>query len=362
MNATASACLRPPASETHPMHTTDHHASTPEASPATGSIGRGRRDFMKASGLSMLGLALAGRAAWPDPVGAEALASVGYPASGFLIAGYVVDGLTAIAVTDDTMHLARFAPSISPIFKQSLMATAERPAPGNIALSGGVLPATEEQGLRFIYRLQQDWKGWRNGNKQDQQLALLLGWTMHRAVRLQLAPLYATFPDPDEARVYHDAAVVRLRSGAREGQASSEEVFEMLNAMVPRTMIRFHTNIPDYDDAEGWIMRVANWRVNHARLLQRYADAIASPDPARQNRYVTQPNFVNPADPLIQLAARLRDGGRNADNLEGALAEAGGQSLYAQALLRSFRHLEAASAYFDREIDAGTLRSHWEIV
>jgi hypothetical protein len=307
-----------------------------------------RRDFMKASALSSIGLALAGSFSIPRTSVARALAAC----------GYAEDGLAAIAITDDCLRLALHSGDISPSFKHVLIAQDQRPSPGTIALTGGILPASEQQALSMLQDLQVGIRGWRSGNRQDQELALLLGWIVHRGAREVLETASAV-SDTSEAQVYRDAAVIRLWSGEYSGSATSEEVTELLNAMVSRAMIRFHTAIPDYDDVEGWLQRMIEWRKSHHELMQRWGRAVANPGARLTQRYVTGPNFISQGDPVIGLAARLRDG--ETVGVDDAILSEPGSSLYAQALARGFGDLRAASDYFDRRLDSTTLMARLRI-
>lgn len=100
----------------------------------------------------------------------------------------------------------------------------------------------------------------------------------------------------------------------------------------------------------------------HRITVLRYSLALFHPDPDKMRRYILDPNFYNPGDPLIALARSIQRGGPPGGiALAEALAAAPRQSQYAQALERAWRYLHAASEYFLRRIDEQELEERCDV-
>jgi len=171
--------------------------------------------------------------------------------------------------------------------------------------------------------------------------------------------------------VYHDAFLLRELYGAGdlepygpavlEPDPSAGGIDDLLRALWQRALIALHTFIPDESDPEGWVERLLAARQQFRVDLRRYAEALASPDPQKVQRFIADVGFYDRSDPLIRLARSLREGAEEAIDLEGALAAAGEQSQYARALARGMRYLRAASGYFEGRLGEDDLRRRCEI-
>lgn len=334
-----------------------------------------RRDFLRSSALA--GFALPFLGGFPLPVlpGARTAAR----------AAMAPGGLAGMAATADGLRLLRHSGApVAPALRESLGADVNLPLAGNMALLGGMMPASVDQLCDLVGRLRTRWPERQGAQEEEggeeeaflpETLALAAGWVLHRAAHAKLKAVHDAAADPDEARLYHDAALLRAWSGhapgaAPEAEVPAEEVATLLRLVVPRTLIRFHTLVPDYDDGAGWVTRLAAWRDHHADWSQRLAAAYAQPDPAKLERYVAAPNFYDPADPIIEQAALLREAptvevGGAEEGEEGEVKEeartvevpsAPGGSLYAQALRQGLDGLMAISAYLEGEASKADLR------
>lgn len=265
-------------------------------------------------------------------------------------------GLTAIAIADDGMRLVRHAEGIDPTIKDVLRCNVDQELPGNIALLGGMAPMDATAAVNLLERIQQSGETHEEGDHNEEKLALVLGWMAHRAAREHLSALHAELEPsqpglyPSEVTIYHDATVLRHRSGraADAGDRSSVgSVAQLFRELGPRMLTRFHTLIPDYDDGSGWIDRLSAWRHEKESLLQRLAQAYQAPDAEKLRQYVEAPNFYDGGNAIIRVAHALQQGEEPPVRVgEATTASADGQSRYAQAVHQGYRYLEAASGYF----------------
>lgn len=297
-----------------------------------------RRDFLKLSALAGAGLF------FPARLFAAAAAPGAGPAR--------VGPLTSIALTDDALRLVRHAAGVAPAFRESLAPEMNvfDPVPGNAAFFAGLMPASLGDVTALLQQVRLRWEADGAGDPLRSRLALVAGWFAHRAAGDVLGPVYAGAADAETPAVYHDAAVLRARSEGTPGTATAEETAALFKEMVPRTLTRFHTLIPDHDDAAGWVTRLHGWRLEHTDRMERYASAYVQPDPDAQRRYVAQPNFYDADDPVLRVARRLRQEPAAAGAaVTDADLQAG--SLYGRALVQAVRHILAASAYFEGRLD-----------
>lgn len=320
----------------------------------TGGPGLERRQFLKSSALFGAGLFLAGA-----PVsGAQAQRG----AAALL---YGEGGITSIAIADDCARLARHASGIEAAVKSVLERSVNREYPGNAALIGGMVPMDADEAVTLLGRFRERWADRGEGDGTEEKLALVMGWMMQQAARRQLRPLYEEAEPsrpglyPSDMSLYHDAAILRHRSSDVENAGRGvqvEAVAQLFREMAPRILVRFHTLIPDYDDGSGWVDRISGWRHRKETLLHRLAEAYQDPDPEKRRRYVTEPTFYDEEDAVIRVVEALRDGGEPQINVEEAVA-ASNRSHYAQALIRGYGHLEAASIYFSEGTGEQALRN-----
>jgi len=149
-------------------------------------------------------------------------------------------------------------------------------------------------------------------------------------------------------------------TGLRGGdERRVDAVARLFREMGPRMLIRFHTLIPDYDDAAGWIERLAAWRNEETHIMRRLAEAYQAPDPEKQRRYVVEPNFYDAGDTVIRVARALQHGAEPPVRVDEAVAAATrDQSHYAQAVAAGYRHLQAAHDYLRGAINQAAWVRH----
>ena len=195
----------------------------------------------------------------------------------------------------------------------------------------------------------------------ESKLAFAAGWLAQRTAH---AAIYgdqnAGF---DDRALYHDVTLLHAMhqsepvepSGAT---ASVDALAQLLQMMYLRTYMRMHTIDPDFDDVEGWILRLVRRSRDLESLTQRYAAAYLQPEAAKLRRYVEVPNFYDASDPLIQLARSLHQGiTESTVDLEEAVAASPAQSQYARALGHAYQALASVSAFHEGALGEAELQT-----
>lgn len=283
--------------------------------------------------------------------------------------------LTPIAVADDCVRLAMYSATIAEAFKQSLTKHLD------VVRLGGAMRSGHKHVPTLFSQCRDRWATRGKGDVTPQKLALATGWLFHKAADTQFsaASRVSATKSHDEDRIdstiYQDIAVLREIYLSEKGPSAStasngmsvhpsiqavsvKDLNDLFDAMGRRLLIQLHTFEPDAEDVDGWLPRLFAWRERQDALFRRYAEAYRSPDPGKVRRYITGANFYDRTDPIIRLARSLQHGAaNNKADLDRAIAAANSQSQYAQALRTGYRHLQAASEFFERSIDEQQLKN-----
>ncbi|MFW6161822.1 MAG: hypothetical protein ACODAJ_03580 [Planctomycetota bacterium] len=273
------------------------------------------------------------------------------------------EGITHTAVVDDCARLAVHAPDMCGAVKLCL---AEH---RDVARLGGITRHGDRHTVGLLTSLRDRWPPGEDTSLAP-KLAFVLGWLAHRAADRQMKPLFRRLdPDcprsPTDCSVYHDVCVLGevYGPGTRfppELLGDPHAAEDALCAAWQRMLLRMHTFIPDDQAVESWLDQVIALRQRLRVDLRRYAEALARPDPEKVRRFLTEPCFYHAADPLLLLARALQRDEAPPMGLTEALA-AEPRSHYARAVRRAYGYVQAASAFFDREVDEGELRHRLEI-
>ncbi len=289
------------------------------------------------------------------------------------------ENITHTAITDDCSRLAVHAPGICEEFKQALSEHRD------VARLGGIARGADEFTVGLISRFRDACAA--AGRLDDavaRKLAFTLGWLCHRAADRQMKPLFRRLdPDcelsPTDCSIYHDVFLLREVYGeGREHYSAdlleptleqmpgaegldADEVEELFRAMWQRALLGLHTFIPDHGDVEGWISRLIATRQTYRVDLQRYAEAHAKPDPQKVRRFIEEPNFYNPKDPIIRLARSIQRGEPEDMDVVKAVEAGFSQSQYSRALARGYIYIESATQYWDYYIDEDRLSRMFQI-
>lgn len=286
--------------------------------------------------------------------------------------------ITHIAVAEDGARLARLHPDFSPHFAHAIDRFPRALQLGSCTRSGDA----------FVVPLLKKWRDdWRDEDARSEKLAYVIGWQGHLAgdrtfkatYRItDLAHYVRGFPPPSLASVYQDAATFHyvFDDGRRfpfhpsylaadlagHPAAADFPVRQVETAAAARfadraAALRGFANHPVVGD--DWPDKYRELTKERQRFyidLDKYTAATRHPDPSRTRQYLLEPNFYNPADPLLKIAADLREGRPPGSDLNDALAAAAEQSLYAQSLKLCYEFLTAASDFFTGRLDEATTR------
>jgi hypothetical protein len=272
------------------------------------------------------------------------------------------EGITHIAVVDDALRLAARDAEIHPAFP------AAAAAHHDLARLGGITRHGDRHNPGLLERLRAAWPaaGPAGAAGDDgARLAFVLGWLSHRAADRTFKIVFRTLDgdcphSPTDCSVYHDVCILRevyaadhgdfalalrLAAHRRPGDAVGAAE-DALRALLALNLLALHTFIPDDEHAETWLDRLIARRQRFTVDLGRYAQALAAPDPDRVRRFLVEPRFHDPAEPLLRCCRQEDQGLLDPAVLETALAAAATGCLYAQAVRRAYRYLRAASAFF----------------
>lgn len=305
-------------------------------------LSHNRRDFLRTSTLAGIGLGVLG----PAAVGHN----TSLPSTALSAAG--LGGLALTAAVDDALRLAGARPGSSDILRAGVRRDLDNETPGNVALTAGGLRTAPGAVAGLLTR-------YREGRLHDDpvdadlRLGFALGWFAYRAARKAFASLYTGLSDSEhsERGLYVDAAVLRGRSGRASGEATAidpAEVCELLALMGARSLVRYHTLNPDYDDIAGWIGRHAAWRERYSDYVGDLALAYGSPDVAKLRDHVVETNFYAAADPLIAAARGVESGtARELTDIYSAQPT----SVYGEAVRAALGNLDAADRLLSGKLE-----------
>jgi hypothetical protein len=256
----------------------------------------------------------------------------------------------------------------------------------NFAQFGSLTRSVDQFALPLLDKYRNNWEvhkkvpeeiGFRSApavpkSQSESILAFVLGWLCHRAADIQMKP------GSEEANLYQDAYIFHrlyvnnnytpmpYRTAEFEknmevlpasAAISSQDVVELFRAIQQRLFIEMHTFVPDGDDIEGWFDKLDVKLKERTARMDRYAEILMNPDPAKVKKFVSDTSFYDDEDAIIQLAGALRRGKqRSQEELEAALA-AEPRSDYGKALKQGIGNLLSASAFFTGSIDQNTLNN-----
>ncbi len=286
------------------------------------------------------------------------------------------ESITRTCIAGDCARLALHSPTICRALKQCLSKNKDGVEPEEsqpptflemFRLAGAVRSDNHFCASK-IREFRDKWPAHEASDLLEDKLTFVLGLLCYSAADRLMYPVAAAVDssranDLTDCNVYRDAFLVReMFAVDRNAKLKTQQVQELLLSYWQRTLLLWHTFIPDTKDIEGWMERVFETHEQLHHNLSRYAEAICDPDAGKMRRFVRGPNFYDRRDPVIRLARSIRDGSaENTLDLQRAIRRAGSQSLYAQALRKGHLHLQASSDYFDRSIDRASLFKQLDI-
>jgi hypothetical protein len=242
----------------------------------------------------------------------------------------------------------------------------------HFARLGSGTRAGDRHSVRLLASLRSRWPDRTPQDLLEPKLAFVLGWLCHRAADRQMKPLFRQAAPcsplkPTECSVYHDAFLFRelyaddperlyttatfevdLSSLPAARALDGSQVRELFHTLLQQALIELHTFDPDEAHIEAWLGGLYRLQQRFYVDVDRYAAAVARPDPEKVRRYIAETGFYDRKEPIIATARALQrqgEGTRDPAQVREALA-ADACSHYAQALKKGCGYLLAANAFF----------------
>jgi hypothetical protein len=274
------------------------------------------------------------------------------------------ENITHTALCDDCLRLLQASPDICDTFKK---VAAEH---HDFARLGGITRKGDWFTVDLLEHLQEHWAARKPEDLLERKLAFVLGWLSHRAADRRFKPVYRELcpnstEEPTECGVYHDAYIFRhlymndpespynhaiferqMQSLPAATKLNTSQLIDLARTLVQARLIELHTVIPDSSDIHGWLENLHHaqqkWRVD----LDRYAAAIAAPDPDKVRAFIDEITFYAEDDRVVATARCLQNGRAIEPKAfrESLEAEPAGQ--YGQALKMAFEYALAAGEFF----------------
>ena len=269
---------------------------------------------------------------------------------------FVLRGLLPVALVEDCFDLAFVLPDLSNLTKMALAGDIDLKIPGN---KGRLAPSlllkmeTLPDVLKKIKEPAEEAK-----SIQADKLSFLLGILVNNALHDQLQPVYQQYPnDTEELSIYQDTYLLRTLAGTEAVRIKYEDLNQLLNVLLPRTVTRVHTLIPG-EDGPDWVVRMGRWRKENQERMEQYARIYTQPDPAKEKKYVRDARLFAADDPIIQLARKTQNGERvEAKELNRSTETAmGGQgSRYCRAVATGIHRIRTVDKFLRETIDEPAL-------
>ncbi|AHM60262.1 hypothetical protein D770_10025 [Flammeovirgaceae bacterium 311] len=304
------------------------------------NLQEGRRGFLKTSALISGGMFFMPASFWQSAFMAPA--------------GPLGARLAPIAMADDVFGLVMGSMQMPADFRKALTTNLNEHLPGNTARLARNFPDAGGNAVALLKIGRESMES--KDELGEEKLGLALGAIAYNAVNNSLAACKSKQQgSKPDAGVYLDAAVLKAMNGMEPGQqlgGDSTALSSLFKEMVPRVLTRFHTLIPDDDDAQNWVLRVYSWRNEMDSYFDELAKAYMQPDQKKINGINSKSGFINTADALYREARSMhKDSNQNAVAIKTALEKAKGQSLYTKTLASGYSAIEAAAAFYEQEID-----------
>lgn len=283
------------------------------------------------------------------------------------------ENITHTAILDDCFRLMAAHDKVCDAFREVMRDQVR------FARLGGITRRGDFHSVGLLTSIRERWDGRSADDKLEPKLAFILGWLTHRAADRQMKPVFREVEpgrpvSPAQSSVYQDAFI--FHEVFQSGNASpyhpqtfadtpdvapgidAAALEELIRVLLQRALIELHTLIPDDENIEGWLENLFDRQQRFYVDRERYAQAVANPDPEWVRRGIEEVNFYDRDEPIIQ-AARAIQHGQSADVVAAVAAEA--SSHYAQALKMGCGYILAASDFFSSDMAPAELEEMFNI-
>ena len=276
------------------------------------------------------------------------------------------ENITHMAVLDDCFRIVLNLEKVHPALHEVVRTQRD------IARLGTITRGGDSHTVQLLESFRQRWATRQPEDRLEAKLAFVLGWLCHRAADRQMKPLFREVEpgrpvSPAECSIYHDAFLFHevyadgreqpyqprmfdFLNLSREAGLNPDAVMEVVHAAFSRALLELHTFSPNPQDAEGWIDRLFKLQQVFRVDIERYARAIASPDPDKVRRFIIDTNFYDRQEPIIRVARAIQRNQPVEPSEVASAAEAAAQTHYGKAVKMSVDYIRAASEFLERQI------------
>lgn len=291
------------------------------------------------------------------------------------------ENVTHTAVVEDCLNLMLASDQICAAFKQAGRVYSQFFQFGSVTRSG------DKFTVSLLEKYRDRWEADSDNGKLGYKLAFVLGWLCHRAADRQMKVVFReaepeSLAFPTDCSIYHDAFIYnrlykdhedtlyRYRNAHFENGMESlpaaahvktAEAARAFRFQWQRFLLQMQTFITQTEPLDAWLDKLHARHQEQIIGLERYAEAVLSPDPLKVERFITDTQFYREEDPVLRLCERLRAGERPSPQEVEAAVAAEATSQYAQAVVTGFGYLRSASAFFEGRIDQETLRDQLDV-
>jgi len=277
---------------------------------------------------------------------------------------------THIAVYEDTVRMILTSNEFCETFKKSLQTFYD----------SGLLGSSSRGNHLFAVPILELYKNKQFTPKDNalQKIAYAIGWLTHRASDHQMKPVLRATDALDHEKfnayvnsIYHDVMSFRqIYQSGKMPSLSNKEVLSpatfaydmenhpaasavdvpvaesFFNRMWQKDLLNNYVFLDKQDDFDAWLDRVMDVYPDFSENFHDYERVFNDPDADETAKYWHQDNLYDKDDLIIQYVRQVQAGKTSDIDLADALQQAEKGSLYAQALLKSYRYVQAASDYF----------------
>lgn len=269
-------------------------------------------------------------------------------------------GMMPVAVVEDCFDLAFTLPGLSNQSKIALAGDIDLKIPGNKGRIALAINPSEESVLAVLEKIK---AASVNEKSAADKYSFLLGILANHTLSQHWQPIYQQYPDHwEELSMYQDTYFLRSFAGNQATQVKEEDLNRLLNVLLPRTITRVHTLIPDSEQGPEWIIKMSQWRKANLERTKKYARIYTQPDPAKEKKYVIDTNFYRADDRIIQCCRKTQQGERVTESeLNQALNTANQGSLYAQVLAQGVQRIQWVDKFLRDATDGHQLLSELKL-
>lgn len=233
--------------------------------------------------------------------------------------------------------------------------------PGNAFYMGIGMPFEKNQMIDALVKLKGKTAQGNVKGEEAQRLSVLMGGIAYRSLMAELGKAdkdYSQIGVSDaEKCLYHDATLVTtfLSKGKAMSSKNAADMASLFREMVPRTLIRFHTIMPDEEMGPDWVLRMQEWRERTDDYYDRLAMAIAAPEKEKYEKIINSPGFMKEPESILNRVATFnRIPWINKEEASQLREQA--SSIAGKALASSYNAIIAINDYWQNSMDETQLR------